>query len=242
MEQCESHQPPQFSLKRLFAITAALGIALGTMRAIGPLLSVIAGIIGAFAFATYLMPGSKAEKRVRASIAALITTAMFAFVPLLLEQPRTPSRRSQCNNSLKQVALGLLIYADVYGSLPPAYIADKNGRPLHSWRILILPYLECRDLYARYDFNEPWDGPHNRLLADFMPYCYHCVSDGPWPSVTTSFLAVTGPETPWSGTTSSSFSDIVDGTSNTIAVVEVAGSGINWLEPRDLPFAALKNG
>ena len=57
-------------------------------------------------------------------------------------------------------------YHDTYGRFPAAYVADRDGRPMHSWRVLILPLLEQRTTYDAYDFAEPWDGPNNRRLAD----------------------------------------------------------------------------
>lgn len=56
-------------------------------------------------------------------------------------------------------------YRSTFGGYPPAYIADCDGRPMHSWRVLILPFLEQQNLYAAYHFDEPWDGPNNRKLA-----------------------------------------------------------------------------
>ena len=58
-----------------------------------------------------------------------------------------PARRTECKNHLKQLALAMHNYHDKYGSFPPAYIADKNGRPMHSWRVLLLPFLEFGPLY-----------------------------------------------------------------------------------------------
>ncbi|HEX7380330.1 MAG TPA: DUF1559 domain-containing protein [Pirellulales bacterium] len=165
-------------------------------------------------------------------------------VLILAELPRAhvASRRSHCYNNLKQISLALTCYADVYGSLPPTYIADKNGRPMHSWRVLILPFIEQPGLYDRYDFNEPWDGPNNRLLAKDIPPPYRCPSDLPWPSPETSYLAVTGKATVWPGTHGAALSKASDGLGDTISVVEVASSGVHWMEPRDLPMAEFVKG
>ena len=65
-------------------------------------------------------------------------------------------------NNLRQIALALQSYHQANGCFPPAYVADKNGKPMHSWRVLILPYLGFDDLYKAYDFTEPWDGPNNK--------------------------------------------------------------------------------
>jgi hypothetical protein len=146
------------------------------------------------------------------------------------------SRQMQCGNHLKHIALALQNYHDECGTFPPAYIADSSGRPLHSWRVLILPFLGHSDLYARYRFDEPWDGPNNRKLAAEMPPEFACPCQ-PRPSgglTETNYLAVVGPGTVWPGVKPTSMSQISDGTSNTILVVEVHDSGISWLEPRDL--------
>jgi prepilin-type processing-associated H-X9-DG protein len=152
--------------------------------------------------------------------------------------PRAAAPRSQCKNNLKQIGIALQNYHEAYGSFPPAYIADENGRPIHSWRVLILPYIDMQPLYNRYRFDEPWDGPNNRLLADMSPTVFGCPSeehagDEKDPK-TTSYVAVIGPETAWPGDRLTSLSDIKDGTSKTLLLVEVANSGIRWSEPRDL--------
>ena len=74
-----------------------------------------------------------------------------------------------CTNNLKHIGLALLNYNDIFGCFPPAYTTDANGKPMHSWRVLILPFIEQQTLYKRYRFDEPWDGPNNSLLAKEMP-------------------------------------------------------------------------
>ncbi|HEY2250622.1 MAG TPA: DUF1559 domain-containing protein [Planctomycetaceae bacterium] len=148
------------------------------------------------------------------------------------------SRRSQCKNNLKQIGLALHNYHDEFGCFPPAFIADANGRPMHSWRVLLLPYLDQAPLYVQYRFDEPWDGPNNRKLADKILPIFNCPSevhgDGKSAATMTSYVAVVGPETAWPGNTATSIRDIKDGTSNTLLIVEVANSRIHWMEPRDL--------
>src|SRR5688500_8670454 len=69
------------------------------------------------------------------------------------------ARRSSCLGHCCQLGIALHSYHDEYGSFPPAYVADANGKPMHSWRVLILPFIEEQALYQRYRFNEPWNGP-----------------------------------------------------------------------------------
>jgi prepilin-type processing-associated H-X9-DG protein len=109
---------------------------------------------------------------------------------------------------------------------------------MHSWRVLLLPYLDQGPLYVQYRFDEPWDGPNNRKLADKILHVFNCPSevhgDGKGTATMTSYVAVVGPETAWPGTKPTTIRDIKDGTSNTLLIVEVANSGIHWMEPRDL--------
>ncbi|MBL8851102.1 MAG: DUF1559 domain-containing protein [Planctomycetaceae bacterium] len=140
---------------------------------------------------------------------------------------------------MRQISMALQTYAtNNNGQLPPAYIADENGRPMHSWRVLLLPYMEQQALYDRYNFDEPWNGPNNSRLAGEIPQLYQCPDDDrprgdsqrPW----TSYVVVVGPNTIWPGTESGGLDRIPDGSDRTLLLVEVRDSGINWMEPRDL--------
>ncbi len=156
----------------------------------------------------------------------------------LIQSGHTPSYRSMCKSDMRQLGVALAVYHDTFGCFPPAYIADQNGVPMHSWRVLILPYFEdeeCHRLYEQYDLNEPWDGPNNSKLAMEMPYPYGCSYDQS--ESNTSFVAVIGDQTAWAGTSTRSIQQITDGTSKTISVIEVKDSGIRWTEPRDLTLA-----
>src|SRR5579871_4350512 len=94
-------------------------------------------------------------------------------------------RRVNCSLNLQHIGLALHQYHIEYGSFPPAYIADKNGRPIHSWRTLILPYMDLSpqysrshlELYNRYRFDEPWNGPHNAALSRESQWEFYCYSD-----------------------------------------------------------------
>ena len=57
-------------------------------------------------------------------------------------------------------------YEAQHGCFPPAYSVDKDGRPLHSWRVLLLPYLDEEELYKQLRLDEPWDSPHNKAVFD----------------------------------------------------------------------------
>lgn len=110
---------------------------------------------------------------------------------------------------------------------------------MHSWRILVLPFLERNDLYQQYRFDEPWDGPNNRKLADQMPtiYALHgCEKPG---NVTTNYLRVIGVQTASPPSRTLNLRDITDGTSSTLFIVENIDAGVHWMEPRDLTFESM---
>jgi hypothetical protein len=157
-------------------------------------------------------------------------------IPLInFQSRRQPSR---CHSNLRLISLALANYEFVNKSLPPAFVADADGRPMHSWRVLILPYLDQQDLYDEYRFDEPWDGPHNSRLANRCPEVFRCPEDmkryGHPNAWNTSYVAVVGTEAVWQGQEPAKYRDISDGTPNTIILVESADCGIPWMEPRDL--------
>ena len=130
----------------------------------------------------------------------------------------------------------MLAYQQRHGSFPPAYVADANGKPLYSWRTLILPELDHNNLAQQFHRGEAWDGPNNSNLAKTVLPVFGCPSElGPrgWLSGMTSYVAVVGPNTAWSGTTPRKLSEFKN-PGGTILVIEIANSGINWAEPRDL--------
>ena len=69
-------------------------------------------------------------------------------------------------------------YDSTHGSLPPHAIYGKDGKPLLSWRVLILPYIEEQALYEQFHLDEPWDSPHNEPLLRQIPRCYRSPLDG----------------------------------------------------------------
>ena len=65
------------------------------------------------------------------------------------------------------------VHHDAKQSFPPAYTADKDGKPLLSWRVLILPYVEQNELYKQFHLDEPWDSEHNKPLIAQDARCLH---------------------------------------------------------------------
>ncbi|HZL91001.1 MAG TPA: DUF1559 domain-containing protein, partial [Pirellulaceae bacterium] len=149
---------------------------------------------------------------------------------------RVSARTVGCRHNLANIGIAMHHYHDDYDSLPPAYIADASGKPMHSWRVLLLPYLAQDALYRKYRFDEPWDGPNNRTLHSAIVDVYCCPEEHARSSraTDTSYVVVVGPRTAFPGSRCVSLADISDGTTNTLLVVEIKSSGIHWMEPRDL--------
>jgi prepilin-type processing-associated H-X9-DG protein len=152
---------------------------------------------------------------------------------------RPAANRMSCGNSLKQIALALHNYHDTYKALPAQSITDGNGRPMHSWRTALLPFVEEGALYEAYDFDQPWDSPHNREVCSKPIGIYLCPSSaGTKNSNLTNYFVVYGDETMFAPDRWIKFSDVTDGLSNTIMVVECdsVAMRVEWAEPRDIPF------
>jgi len=146
---------------------------------------------------------------------------------------RYAAQSCTCHGHLKSIATAMLHYHERYGHFPPAYLVDKHGKPAHSWRVLLLEYLDP-GTYGAYRFDEPWDGPNNRKLEDKMLSCYACPADtkrGRWE---TNYFVIVGPNTVFPGSNTVKVDDITRPHAETILVVEAVDQGIHWMEPRDL--------
>jgi len=167
----------------------------------------------------------------------LVATAIL--VALLLPEVQgshSSSSRQQSLNQIKQLGLAMHSYHDVHGHFPPPYTTDDQGNPLHSWRTLLLPYIEEQALFDKINFDEPWNSPANgKLLEDLQIDVLQSPREpardaGP---AETHYFAIVGDETVWQPDARTSFADVKDGSQTTIVLMEVAGLGIPWYEPRD---------
>jgi len=171
----------------------------------------------------------------------LAVVVLFALgLSMLWERVRTQqvaAKRMTCQGHLSMISLGLREYHRENGHFPPAYVLGTDGRPWHSWRILLLPYIGEYELYKDYNFDEPWDGPNNRNLQTRMPKYYACPSDPEnLERGRTNYFAVVGRDTAFPGAKPTKIDDVSRPRDQSILVVEAIGQDINWMEPRDLSF------
>ena len=132
--------------------------------------------------------------------------------------------------------------------MPPAYLADKRGKPLLSWRVALLPYLGQQDLYERFHLDEPWDSPHNRQLIPLMPDTYRDpvaasnpyaapAKDAPGKDTAgrTRFLLLRGPKTVYADPTPP-MPRMFEDWMKVIVVVVVPERAVPWTKPEEFIY------
>jgi len=151
---------------------------------------------------------------------------------------RIPALLDQSTKNLGRIGLALHNYHDANGHMPAHAIKDDQGKPLLSWRVALLPFLEQVPLYNEFNLDEPWDSPHNKPLLERMPSTYAVPGAEAKPGLT-SYRGFSGRGTMFDPTLKEgvTVAQVTDGMHRTIAVVE-AKEAVPWTKPdSDLPFA-----
>ncbi len=165
--------------------------------------------------------------------------AGLVLVTALLFEPPTEddAARARSARNLERLAAAMMEYEAVHFTFPPAVVCDKDGKPLFSWRVLLLPYVddEGLKLFKQFKLDEPWDGEHNKKLLPKMPAIYAPVRSAKTDGSETYYQVFTGNGAAFEGKRGVRIAEFFDGTSNTILLVE-AGEPVPWTKPVDLPF------
>ncbi len=200
---------------------------------VGCPLALILGLVGR-------SRGGEAKRVANLAIGLAVLTVFFSCTMSANRGGHHPYRRAQFMNNMKQVGLALHNYKDAYGRFPPAVVRDANGRPLYSWRVLILPFMEQSELYNQFHLDEAWDSRHNRALLSRCPLEYRPIGVDV-PEGGTFIQVYVGPGTAFENPLgeplalgAKSTGNFPDGTSETILAVE-AGESVPWSAPFDLP-------
>ena len=130
-----------------------------------------------------------------------------------------------------------MIYENSNQSLPRQAIFSKDGKPLLSWRVALLPQCGAADLYKEFHLDEPWDSPNNKPLIAKMPSVFKDPTGKDVGEGKTRYVVVTGKGTLFDGDQGIKLTQIPDGTSNTILLLEVGEDrAVDWTKPDDMPF------
>ncbi|HEY1785811.1 MAG TPA: DUF1559 domain-containing protein [Pirellulales bacterium] len=157
-------------------------------------------------------------------------------VTVTKEDPATDA----VQNKLLNLEQAMVKYLTVHQRFPPAATHGKDGQPLLSWRVELLPYLDEMDLYLRFRHDEPWDSKHNKRLLKKMPAAFQNPRVGDLDGKTV-FLVPTGKETMYFDDKGITPEQIADGTDKTISMVEVdAEHAVPWTKPADFPVDKTK--
>ncbi len=163
------------------------------------------------------------------SIAGVLISSLWSAV----QDAREAARRTHCRSNLCQIGLALHNYHDVYGVFPPAHTVDDQGNAMHSWRTLVLPFMDQNQLYETIDLSKPWHDAQNAEARRALVPCYHCPSTT-IPGSHTTYVAIAGEGRCFPSDGSRHLKEITDGTANTLMVIEVSpNQAVHWMEPRD---------
>lgn len=161
---------------------------------------------------------------------------------------RNAAQSMQSSNNMKQLMLAMHMHHDAMNSFPAPAIVSKDGKPLLSWRVAVLPYIEQQALYTRFKLDEPWDSDHNKKLIPLMPRTFAPEGESLQPGQT-PYVVPVGKQTMFFGPKGGKLGEVTDGTSNTIALIQLPSSrAVVWTKPEELdaeasvPFDALTKG
>ena len=168
----------------------------------------------------------------------LIAGLIALLLPAIRRNPAAAAHRVQCANRIRNVGIALANYHHEFGRFPPAWTTDASGRRLHSWRTLILPFLDQQAIYDRIDLLKPWNAAQNLAAQESLPEDIFRCSAVESEDAACQYLAVVDDSSCFPPVGASTLSDITDGTEQTILLVEVPSSeAVNWMRPTDLTLS-----
>jgi hypothetical protein len=217
---------------RLWTIFYVFALFAAAMATFGPVL----GIIGAVVVLVFWARCRSRGWLINVVQLTGLVAIMIGFALVIPSQSaRRAAQREECVNKLKMNAIALQNFHDTRKTFPLACVTDANGKPMHSWRVLLTPHF-CDNFIDKYVRSEPWDGPTNRTLANAYSHSYYCCPNDENGGNTTeaNFFAVVDPETAFPPGRGRPMKEFKDGLSKTILLIEASGRGVHWMEPRDL--------
>lgn len=166
-------------------------------------------------------------------VVSIIATLAALILPGI-RSSSTSTYRAHCRLNLRNISLAVQSYATDYGVLPPVCTVDDQGRPLHSWRTLLLPYLDQQALYDTIDLSKPWDDPVNTPARETSLEIFRCLASNEVADTMTTYHAVSGPDACFRQGAPRDHSLLTDGTNDTAMLVDVSGDlAVPWMAPED---------
>ena len=226
-------------------IEAAMRFAAGRMMAAGAVPAVVAQLAEGesrtmtFTKLTVAAASVCAVGFVAAGVGWLGASQAVAPSPQAAPTTTVRENRAASLSNIMTIGLAMHNYAGEHDNRFPSAAIRKDGKPLLSWRVAILPYLEQKALYDQFHLDEPWDGAHNKTLLDQMPAVYAAPAARGEQKSSTYYQVFAGPGALFGGNEGTKLADITDGTAMTIMIAEAA-KPVPWTKPEDLPFAAGK--
>jgi prepilin-type processing-associated H-X9-DG protein len=182
------------------------------------------------------LPKPRSRRGIRIIEVMVVIGIIGVLIGLLLPATRCDwpaARRAQCQSNMKNIVLALHAYEQQHHAIPPAYTVDANGKPLHSWRTLILPYLENEELYQTIDLSKPWNDPANAKARETPVSIYRC-PESARPRNMTTFLAIAGPNSCLVPGKGRRLTEITDSHASTLVVIEAGEeNAVPWMAPVD---------
>jgi Protein of unknown function (DUF1559)/Domain of unknown function (DUF4190) len=237
-------RPPQSATSGMAIASVILGILSLYVGFFAGVPAIILGVLGLRAI-------GKDKGRFKGkgiAIAGLVTGAFGSLAPIVLlmavQRLRDAADRAVSKNNLMQIGLAMHNYADSRGTLPAAARCDAQGKPLLSWRVTLLRYIEQEALYQQFKLDEPWDGPNNIKLLPLMPKDYALRDDKTTPPGYTHYRVFVGngaafdpprPSGPAGETPGTPPDAFTNGKANMILIVDAA-TAVPWTKPEDLDY------
>lgn len=181
--------------------------------------------------------GSTAKVVIGIILSLGILIVLIGLLTPTVRRARPAARRMHCSNNMRQIGLALMNYESTWGALPPSYTVDESGKPLHSWRTLILPFVEEVTLYKSIDLSKPWDDPVNKDKWKKTPEAYRCPSILLPDKGLTPYQAVVTENSAMQKMASHKSKEIADGPSNTLLIFESSiEDAVPWMVPQDVDW------
>lgn len=152
---------------------------------------------------------------------------------------------NQCASNIRSIGQALLKYEKDKGNFPPVWTTDAEGKPLHSWRVLILPYMDdeglYEELYNSIKLDEPWNSEHNQQFYAKMPTIFRCPASRLANNTTTTYALIVGKNSFPEGPNTLKLSDVTDPLDATVMLIE-RENPIVWMKPEEIPQEIAEKG